>query len=69
MSFDIQYTKVFAKALKRLAKKYPSMRGEYARLLDKLNQDPTTGTPIGKGCYKVRMSIASKGKASPVGRG
>jgi len=63
MSFRIQYTTVFAKALKRLAKKYPSMSSDYAALLEDLNRDPMAGTAIGRGCYKVRMSIGSKGKS------
>ena len=67
MSFKVQYTTVFAKALKRLAKKYPSLRSDYAELLDDLSHDPTTGTAIGKGCYKVRLSIGSKGKGKSGG--
>jgi len=62
MSFKIQYTTVFAKALKRPAKNYPLMSSGYAELLDDLGKDPATGTAIGRGCYKVRMSIGSKGK-------
>jgi len=67
MSFKVQYTTVFAKALKRLAKKYPSMSSDYAALLDELKEDPTAGTSIGKGCYKVRMAIGSKGKGKSGG--
>ena len=67
MSFNVQYTTVFAKALKRLAKKYPSLRSDYVELLDDLSHDPRTGTAIGKGCYKVRMSIGSKGKGKSGG--
>ena len=67
MSFSIRYTPAFSKALKRLAKKFPSMRDEYAALLKELGEDPMSGTPIGRGCYKVRMSIGSKGKGKSGG--
>ena len=53
MSFEIRFTSAFDKALKRLAKKYPSMRTDYASLLDELAKDPMIGTPIGKGCYTI----------------
>ncbi len=29
--------------------------------------DPTLGTPIGKGSYKIRLAIASKGKGKSGG--
>ena len=67
MSFEVRYTSVFQKALKRLGKKYPSMRNDFAAILDDLAEDPQAGTPIGKGCYKVRMSIGSKSKGKSGG--
>lgn len=77
MSFSIRYTPAFSKALKRLAKKFPSMREDYAALLKELGEDPMSGTPIGRGCYKVRMCFiptrrgpsARKEKESPAARG
>ena len=68
MSFRIRYTPVFDNALKRLAKKFPSMRDDYAALLEELANDPISGTPIGRGCYKVRMAIRRE-KESPAVRG
>ncbi len=67
MSFEVRYTSVFRKALKRLGKKYPSMRSDFAAILDDLVNEPLAGTPIGKGCYKVRMAIGSKGKGKSGG--
>ncbi|MDR0871345.1 MAG: type II toxin-antitoxin system RelE/ParE family toxin [Planctomycetaceae bacterium] len=32
-----------------------------------LCQNPATGTPIGQSCYKIRLSIASKGKGKSGG--
>ncbi|MBK9177309.1 MAG: type II toxin-antitoxin system RelE/ParE family toxin [Flavobacteriales bacterium] len=62
MSFDVKYSPVFERAIKRLAKKYPSVRGDLAALIAELADEPRTGTPLGKDCYKVRMAIRSKGK-------
>ena len=67
MSFEIRYTPVFEKALKRLAKKYPSMHADYAEFLDELSREPKVGSSIGKGCYKVRLAISSKGKGKSGG--
>jgi mRNA-degrading endonuclease RelE of RelBE toxin-antitoxin system len=57
----------FDKELKKLAKKYPSMKMDYSNLLDNLEINPKTGTPIGKNCYKVRLQITSKGKGKSGG--
>lgn len=31
-------------------------------VLNELEQDPETGTPLGKKCYKIRIAISSKSK-------
>jgi hypothetical protein len=43
-------------------KKYPSLKSEFASFIAVLKVDPIQGTAIGKQCYKVRISIASKGR-------
>ena len=45
----------------------PSLKEEYADLLDELQQNPTIGTPIGNNCFKIRLAIASKGKGKSGG--
>jgi mRNA-degrading endonuclease RelE of RelBE toxin-antitoxin system len=67
MNFDIQTTPDFQKSLKRLVKKYPSLKEEYSLLIDKLEKEPETGIPLGKNCFKIRISIASKGKGKSGG--
>src|SRR5882672_1430991 len=62
MSYKIFPTHRFEKEIKRLLKKFPSLRTEYADLISLLMQNPHAGIFIGNGCYKVRMAIASKGK-------
>jgi len=67
MSFNILSIPPFDKQLKRLAKKYPSLKKEFADLLERLEQQPEQGTKLGNNCYKIRMSIASKGKGKSGG--
>lgn len=55
----------FRKAFKHLNKKYPSLRTDYAALLEFLQNDPQQGSPLGNNCYKVRMAIASKRAGKP----
>lgn len=57
----------FTREVKRLLKKYPSLDGELETLFATLREQPATGTPIGKNCYKIRLKIASKGKGSSGG--
>ncbi len=52
----------FDKQLKRLAKKYPSLKIEFAELIETLELQPEQGLPLGNNCFKIRMAIASKGK-------
>jgi mRNA-degrading endonuclease RelE of RelBE toxin-antitoxin system len=67
MSYSVVTIAPFDKQLKRLAKKYPSLKNEVAQLGRALTDTPTSGTPLGNNCYKVRLSIASKGKGKSGG--
>lgn len=67
MSYKIEVIAPFSKQLKRLLKKYPSLKDEYSTLLDLLEKEPEKGTHIGYNCYKIRISIASKGKGKSGG--
>lgn len=67
MSYSIFTIPPFDKQLKKLGKKHPSLKDDYATLLDSLEIEPQQGTPLGMGCYKVRMSIKSKGKGKSGG--
>lgn len=61
MSYKIIPTKKFAKELKRLVKKYPSLKNEYASLIHSLEKNPVKGVSLGNNCYKIRVAISSKG--------
>ena len=62
MSYNVFTIAHFDKQLKRLVKKYPSLKTEYTELVSELKQVPDKGTPIGNECFKIRLAIASKGK-------
>ncbi len=67
MHYNIEATSFFAKQLKRLAKKYPSVKKEISVLIDSLELNPKQGEPIGKDSYKIRIAISSKGKGKSGG--
>ncbi len=67
MNFEVEVTSSFKKQAKRLAKKYPSVRKELIELSTSLESSPTQGISIGRGCYKIRLAIASKGKGKSGG--
>jgi len=67
MNYKVLSIAYFDKQLKRLAKKYPSLKSEYSELVKKSSSEPIQGTPIGNDCYKIRLAIASKGKGKSGG--
>ena len=67
MSYSIIAVPKFKKELKKLAKKYPSIKTEFANLIESLEIAPKQGTPLGKNCYKIRIAIASKAKGKSGG--
>lgn len=67
MSFNIITLSSFDKELKKLAKKYHSLKQDYADLLDDIEANPKYGTPIGRNCYKIRLAITSKGRGKSGG--
>ena len=67
MSYSILPTSKFEKELKRLVKKFPSLKEEYAELIEEINKDPKAGIFLGNNCYKLRVAIESKGKGKSGG--
>ena len=67
MSYSIIPTLRFEKELKRLAKKFPSLKNEFAQLITDITENPEAGTFIGNNCYKIRLAIGSKGKGKTGG--
>jgi hypothetical protein len=67
MSYSVLTISPFDKQIKRLAKKYPSIKIEFAELIENLEQEPEQGTALGNNCFKIRIAIASKGKGKSGG--
>lgn len=67
MSYNILTIPPFDRQLKHLAKKYPSLKSEFKKLLESLQKDQKQGTPLSKNCFKIRIAIASKGKGKSGG--
>lgn len=67
MSYNIHVSKYFAKEAKRLAKKYPSFKQDYAEFLDNLREEPLQGVELTSGIRKIRMALKSKGRGKSGG--
>ncbi len=67
MSYSVFTIPPFDKQLKRLAKKYPSLKDDFTALISNLIDNPEQGVPLGKNCRKIRMAIKSKGKGKSGG--
>ncbi len=65
MSFEVKYTTDFEHFLKRIAKKYRSIRDDISKLISQLEQEPRTGIQLRTNLYKIRLNISSlnKGKS------
>jgi len=62
MNFNVKSIIVFEKQAKKLIKKYPSLLSELKELVVSLRNNPNQGSSLGNNCFKIRLSIASKGK-------
>ncbi|GAB3636164.1 hypothetical protein GCM10027422_17540 [Hymenobacter arcticus] len=67
MSFQLKATPEFGRSIKRLTKSYRSLPQDVNALMQELREHPQTGTSIGRGCYKIRLAVASKGQGKSGG--
>jgi mRNA-degrading endonuclease RelE of RelBE toxin-antitoxin system len=67
MSYKVKFIPKFEKELKRLDKKYPSLKSDFSALLSSIKENPSQGISLGNECYKIRMAIASKRKGKSGG--
>ena len=61
MENKVTLTPFFTARYKRLIKKFVSLSSEMDTLIEELTREPTLGTPLGSGLYKVRLASKSKG--------
>ena len=62
MSYRIKTIPIFDKQIKRLSKKYPSLKNDFITFLASLQNEPRQGVSLGNNCFKIRFLITSKGK-------
>lgn len=67
MNYKLIITRAFERDAKPLLKKYKSLKNDLAGLFESLENEPVQGKPLGKDCYKIRLSISSKGKGKSGG--
>lgn len=67
MAYNIIAVPSFNKEVKKLNKKYPSLKSELEVLFDQLEIEPKQGVALGSNCYKIRIAITSKGKGKSGG--
>jgi mRNA-degrading endonuclease RelE of RelBE toxin-antitoxin system len=67
MSYNIIAVPTFRQEVKKLAKKYHSLKTDLAILFESLEENPIQGTSLGRNCYKIRLAISSKGKGKSGG--
>ena len=67
MNYKIEVSLKFEREIKKLLKKYPSLKVEYAGLIHSLKIDPFQGIALANSCYKIRLAITSKGKGKSGG--
>ncbi len=67
MTYKVKTIDVFERQAKKLIKKYTSLKKELLKLILMLKENPGKGTVIGKNCFKIRISIASKGNGKSGG--
>ena len=63
MGYSVKTISVFEKQARRLSRKYPSLKYDLLLLVQSLKENPVAGTTLGNHCYKIRLSIKSKGKS------
>lgn len=67
MSYKVKTIEVFERQAKRLSKKYPSLKSDLFELIQSLKEKPYQKIELRKGCFKIRLSIKSKGKGKSGG--
>ena len=67
MNYRVLTIPPFDRQMKRLSKKFPSLKAEYSTLIEELGENPEKGIPMCNNCFKIRLAIASKGRGKSGG--
>ena len=66
MTVNITTHPEFVRQMKRYSKKYRSLANDFANFLKSIHDNPFQGDDLGGGIRKMRLAIASKGRAKVV---
>ena len=67
MSYKVNTIPLFDKQVKRLVKKYPSLKLELVEIIKSLSEKPEQGIALGNNFYKIRLALSSKEKGKSGG--
>lgn len=67
MANKVEVDPAFAKAYKKLSKKYPSFHSDLSELVEELKQNALLGVSLGGNLRKIRLAVKSKGKGKSGG--
>lgn len=67
LQYEVKTTPAFEKQARKLIKKYKSLKEELTELISSLEENPIQGIPLSNHCFKIRLSIKSKGKGKSGG--
>ena len=67
MNYKVYALPLFDKQVKRLLKKYPSLKKDLNTIILQLEENPYLGISLGSNFYKIRLKIVSKGKGKSGG--
>ena len=67
MNYNIVTERAFLREVKRLSKKYKSLKQALQRLQDELLANPQAGADLGNGVHKARLAIGSKNRGKSHG--
>ncbi len=67
MNYRFVLDESFEREVKRLSKRYRSLKSDLKNLLEELKANPQLGVSLGGGVRKIRMAIASKGRGKSGG--
>ena len=59
MNFKVSLTPCFQKEFKKLKRKFRKIGKDLENLIDELEKNPFSGTPLGNSCYKIRVPNSS----------
>ena len=67
MNYKVLTIPPFDRQMKRLSKKFLSLKADYSALIKELEENPEKGIPMCNNCFKIRLAISSKGRGKSGG--